>query len=177
MAELGKPSKRKTKKSLEFSNFKLFFWFFWVFSKSFGKTLEMVWFIQKCKEKNFTFVGGWYPVLYGTVLYKIVQYTVKIWSANFFSSISGWIRKFSNYKGGEEGSVKFGKFPNFLGFFPKALGKHWKWPDSSRNAKKKISLLCVGGWYPVLYNTVLYKIVQYSSKIWSENIFLQFWMN
>ena len=69
--------------------------FFGVFSKSFGKTLEMVWFIQKCKEKNFTFVGGWYPVLYGTVLYKIVQYTVKIWSANFFSSISGWIRTYS----------------------------------------------------------------------------------
>ena len=32
-------------------------------------------------------------------------------------------------------------FLDFFGFFLKPLGKHWKWPDSSRNAKKKISLL------------------------------------
>ena len=61
-------------------------------------------------------------------------------------------------------------FFDFFGFSLKPLGKHWKWSDSSRNAKKKNSLLC-GGVVPVLYNTVLYKIVQYSSKLWSENIF------
>ena len=65
---------------------------------------------------------------------------------------------------------KFGNFPNwgggswpipnffldFLGFFLKALGKHCKWPDSSRNAKKKNSLLC-GGVVPC---TVQYRTVQ-----------------
>ena len=142
-ASLGKPSKKKTQKKFGIfqtggegvsANSKLFFWLFWVFSKSFGKTLEMVWFIQKCKEKNFTFVGGWYPVLYGTVLYKIVQYTVKIWSANFFSSISGWIRTYSfvsmcfwatwkkpkilgTFQTLGGGSGKFGKFQTFFGFF------------------------------------------------------------
>ena len=47
-------------------------------------------------------------------------------------------------------------FLDFLGFFLKALGKHWKWPDSSRNAKKKNSLLC-GGVVPC---TVQYRTVQ-----------------
>ena len=36
-------------------------------------------------------------------------------------------------------------FFEFFGFFLKALGKHWKWSDSSRNAKKKNSFLCGGG--------------------------------
>ena len=65
---------------------------------------------------------------------------------------------------------KFGNFPNrgggswpnpnffldFFGFFLKPLGKHWKWPDSSRNAKKKISLL----WGGVVPCTVQYRTVQ-----------------
>ena len=57
---------------------------------------------------------------------------------------------------------------DFLGFFLKAFGKHWKWSDSSRNVKKKF---CVGEWYPLLYSTVLYKIVQCTT------FFLHFWMN
>ena len=47
-------------------------------------------------------------------------------------------------------------FLDFLGFFLKALGKHWKWPDSSRNAKKKISLL----WWGMVPCTVQYRTVQ-----------------
>ena len=53
--------------------------------------------------------------------------------------------------------------PNFFlffwGGFLKALGKHWKWSDSSRNAKKKISLLWGGG--------TLYCMVPYCTKLYS----------
>ena len=74
--------KKKTQKSLEIfqtgggvsAKSKLFFGFFWVFSKSFGKTLEMAWFIQKCKEKKFTFVRG------GGTLYCTVPYCTKLYS-------------------------------------------------------------------------------------------------
>ena len=50
-------------------------------------------------------------------------------------------KKFGNFpnRGGSRPNPNF--FLDFFGFFLKALGKHWKWPDSSRNAKKKISLL------------------------------------
>ena len=40
-----------------------------------------------------------------------------------------------------------------------ALGEHWKWSDSSRNAKKKISLLWGGG--------TLYCMVPYCTKLYS----------
>ena len=58
-------------------------------------------------------------------------------------------------------------FLDFLGFFLKALGKHWKWPDSSRNAKKKNSLLC-GGVVPctVQYRTVQNCTVQQQTLVW-----------
>ena len=57
-------------------------------------------------------------------------------------------------------------FLDFFGFFLKALGKHGKWSDSSRNAKKKISLLWGGG---TLYCTVPYCTKLYStlSKLYS----------
>ena len=61
-------------------------------------------------------------------------------------------------------------FVDYFGFFLKALGKHWKWFGSSRNAKKYFSLLWGRG-YLLLYSTVLYKIVQYTVKIWSANFF------
>ena len=50
-------------------------------------------------------------------------------------------------------------FFDYFGFFLKALGKHWKWSDSSRNAKKKISLLWGGG--------TLYCMVPYCTKLYS----------
>ena len=79
-------------------------------------------------------------------------------------------KKFGIFHGGGGSGPIQNFFFVFFGFFLKAMGKHWKWSDSSRNAKKKISLLW-GGWYPVLYGTVLYKIVQYTVKIWSANFF------
>ena len=48
-------------------------------------------------------------------------------------------KKFGNLEMGSWLNPNF--FLDFFGFFLKALGKHWKWPDSSRNAKKKNSLL------------------------------------
>ena len=64
-------------------------------------------------------------------------------------------------------------FLDILGFFLKALGKYWKWSDSSRNAKKKISLLWGGG---TLYCTVLYCTKLYStlSKFGLQIFFLPF---
>ena len=55
----------------------------------------------------------------------------------------------------------------FLGFFLKPMGKHWKWSDSSRNAKKKISLLWVGG--GVVPCTVQYCTVQ-NSTVEQQNL-------
>ena len=69
---------------------------FWL-TKSIEKTLEMVWFIQKCKEKYFTFVGG------GGVVPCIEQYctiqnctysTLSKFGLQFFF-ISRWIRTYS----------------------------------------------------------------------------------
>ena len=48
---------------------------------------------------------------------------------------------------------------DYFGFFLKPMGKHWKWSDSSRNAKKKISLLWGGG--------SLYRTVPYCTKLYS----------
>ena len=61
----------------------------------------------------------------------------------------------------------------FFGFSLKPLGKHWKWSDSSRNAKKKISLLWGGG---TLYCTVPYCTKLYStlSKFGLQIFFLPF---
>ena len=58
-------------------------------------------------------------------------------------------------------------FFDFFGFFLKALVKHWKWSDSSRNAKKKNSFLYRGGtlYCTALYSTGLFKIIQYTNKI------------
>ena len=53
------------------------------------------------------------------------------------------------------------------------MGKHWKWSDSSRNAKKKISLLWGGG---TLYHTVAYCTKLYStpSKFGLKKTFFAF---
>ena len=78
-----------------FANSKLFFGFFRVFSKSIGKTLQMAWFIQKCKEKKFTFVWG------GGTLYCTIPYCTKLYSTaakfglKIFFCNSGWIRTYS----------------------------------------------------------------------------------
>ena len=67
-------------------------------------------------------------------------------------------------------------FFDYFGFFLKALGKHWKWSDSSRNAKKKISLL-----WGVVPCTVRYHTVQ-NCTVHCQNLvckffFFHFWMN
>ena len=70
-------------------------------------------------------------------------------------------------------------FFDFFGFSLKPLGKHWKWSDSSRNAKKK-NHFCIG----VVPCTVQHCIVQDCSKLYSTptkfdlKFFLwDFWMN
>ena len=71
-------------------------------------------------------------------------------------------------KPGGRGSMPIPNFFfDFFGFSLKPLGKHWKWSDSSRNAKKKNSFLYRGGtlYCTALYSTGLFKIIQYTNKI------------
>ena len=77
------------------------------------------------QRKKIHFCGGWYPVLYGTVLYKIVQYTVKIWSVNFFF-FCFWMNQdificFNVFLGNLKKTQNFGNFPNFRGGGPESL--------------------------------------------------------
>ena len=62
-------------------------------------------------------------------------------------------------------------FLDFLGFFPKAMGKHWKWPNSSRNAKKSF-FQTKFRWCTVQFCTVRYCTVQGTTPPQKWNFFL-----